>query len=391
MESESSNSEHPDTDAEDPAPEPDASGDGAAADESAPSRPHTPAAHGYHMPAEWAPHQGTWISWPHNEENWEEERLEKAAEALAQVVSELCTGETVHINVDNAPHEQRVRRHLKAAGIEQHIIHSTVRFHSFPTNDAWCRDHGGLFVIREEEGGQKRRAVTDWKFNAWGEKYSPYDLDDAIPIKMARALGAPRFEMDMVLEGGAVDVNGEGLLLAAEQSLLNPNRNPDWSRLEVEEMLREGLGVHKVGWLKGILAGDETDGHINNIVRFVDQQTVLAVREDNTDDVNYAPLEDNHERLQKMTNLKGKSLRVIELPMPAPVFNGDRRLPASYANFYIGNRAVLFPTFGDPNDDRAGSILKRMFPHRQVVPVDCRALLDGCGAIHSMTQQVPAT
>lgn len=342
------------------------------------------------MPAEWEPHQGTWISWPHNTDTWDEERLENVELMLAKVVRVLCTGETIHINVQNAPHEQRVRKVLKKNGLEVHVLHSTVRFHSFATNDAWCRDHGGIFVVRKEGGGQRRRAVTDWNYNAWGEKYPPYDLDDAIPIKMARAMGAPRFEINMVLEGGAVDVNGNGLLITTESCLLNPNRNPEMSRLEVEEKLREGLGAHKVMWFDGFLAGDDTDGHVDNIVRFVDENTVLAVREEDPEDDNFEALEDNHDRLKHMTAVNGKPLRVIELPMPSPVLLDGRRLPASYANFYIANRAVLLPTYGDPSDDKAGSILQRMFPHRRIIPIDCRDVVWGCGAIHCLTQQVPA-
>ncbi|GIV62110.1 MAG: agmatine deiminase [Rhodothermaceae bacterium] len=262
-------------------------------------------------------------------------------------------------------------------------------YHRFPTNDAWCRDHGAIFVVRERDG-RRELAATDWGYNAWGGKYPPFDLDNAIPRRMAEALGVPRFEVDMILEGGSIEVNGAGLLLTTTDCLLNPNRNPGRSREEIEQTLRDYLGVRKILWIRGELAGDDTDGHIDNIARFVGEDTVLAVVEDDPADENYEPLQENLARLREMTTVDGRPLRVETLPMPAPVYYGEHRLPASYANFYIGNTVILLPVYNDPNDAVAAEIIGRHFPDRTVVGIDCRELVWGLGAFHCLTQQVPA-
>ena len=344
----------------------------------------TPAALGYRMPAEWAPHAATWLSWPYNPETWPGEgHLERAERVLAQAVGALRSGEDVRINVLDGEHEAHVRRLLAGQEGAAYPVH----FHRIPTNDAWCRDHGAIFVVREEESG--RLAATDWGYNAWGGKYPPFDLDNEVPRQMADLLDVRRFEGGMVLEGGSVEVNGAGLLLTTEACLLNPNRNPGWTQPQIEARLREMLGVQEILWLEGELEGDDTDGHIDNLARFVAEDTVVAIAEDDPADVNHAPLQDNLGRLEAMTTTDGRPLRVVALPMPAPVYVGDNRLPASYANFYIGNRVVLLPTYGDVNDHVAQDRLQALFPERRIVGLDCTDVAVGLGAFHCLTQQVP--
>lgn len=338
-----------------------------------------PAELGYRMPAEWAPHQATWISWPHNPETWPGV-LAAAEDAMARAVQALAGGETVRINVLDPVHEAHVRARL--GGVAQT---PAVVFHHFPTNDAWCRDHGAIFV-RDDAG---RLAAVDCGFNAWGGKYPPWDLDDAIPARMAAALGVPRFTGGLILEGGSIDLNGAGTLLTTEQCLLNPNRNPALSRTDVEEHLKLLFGVRQLLWLGDGIIGDDTDGHIDDITRFVAEDTVVTVVEPDRDDPNHEPLAANLARLRGMRLHDGRPLRVIELPMPTPVELDGRRLPASYANFYIGNEVVLLPVFGRRTDEAARRILADCFPGRRVVPIRANELVVGLGAFHCLTQQVP--
>jgi agmatine deiminase len=339
-----------------------------------------PAELGFRMPAEWAPHQATWISWPHNPETWP--GVLAAAEAsMAEAVTALASGETVRINVLDAEHEAHVRRLLGPVASTPAIV-----FHHFPTNDAWCRDHGAIFV-RDDSG---RLAALDCGFNAWGGKYPPWNLDDAIPAQMAEALGLPRFEGGLILEGGSIDVNGAGTVLTTEQCLLNENRNPALSRAEIEERLRLLLGVRQVLWLGDGIVGDDTDGHIDDITRFVAEDLVVTVVEPNRADPNHEPLAANLAQLRGMRLADGRPLRILELPMPRPVELDGAPLPASYGNFYIGNRVVLLPVFGQPADEEAGRILADCFPDRRIVPIRANELVVGLGAFHCLTQQVPA-
>lgn len=343
----------------------------------------TPALLGYRLPAEWEPHQGTWLSWPHNRATWPG-KFEPVEPVMVKAVQALCEGETVHINVLDAVHEAHVGRLFERAGIS-----GSIRFYRFPTNDAWCRDHGAIFVTRLSEGKQELAAI-DCEYNAWGSKYPPYDLDNAIPKRMAEALEIPRFEAHMVLEGGSIDVNGRGLLLTTEQCLLNPNRNPDLSRADIEQRLGDLFGVKQVLWLGHGIAGDDTDGHIDDITRFVSENTVVTVVEGDSNDENFEPLQENLERLRSMRLPDGSPLRVITLPMPAPLYYQGQRLPASYANFYIANRIVLLPCFNDPNDALAAQILRSCFPNRRIIGIECTDLIRGLGAFHCLTQQIPA-
>ena len=339
-----------------------------------------PAELGYTMPAEWAPHQATWISWPHNAETWPGV-LPQAEAAMVRAVSALAVGETVRINVLDPGHEAHVRGLLGPTAASPAVV-----FHAIPTNDAWCRDHGAIFV-RDATGGL---AAVDCDFNAWGGKYPPWDRDDAVPQKMAAALGLPCFKAGMTLEGGSIDVNGAGALLTTEQCLLNPNRNPTLDRGQIEARLRLLLGVRQVLWLGDGIIGDDTDGHVDDITRFVAEDTVVTVVEPDPGDPNHDPLAENLERLRSMRLDDGRPLRIVELPMPQPVERDGERLPASYGNFYIGNAAVLLPVFGQPRDAEAVRVLQHCFPDRRIVPVTANELVVGLGAFHCLTQQVPA-
>lgn len=343
----------------------------------------TPAALGYQMPPEWAPHAATWLSWPHNLDTWPEGRIRTVERVLAEAIRLLQTGEAVHINVLNGAHEAHVR-----ALVGEAERGYPVRYHHIPTDDAWCRDHGATFVVRD---GEAPLAAVDWTYNAWGGKYPPYDRDAAVARRMAEALDVPCFATGLVAEGGAIEVNGEGLLLTTASCLLNPNRNPNRTRSDVERVLREMLGIQQVVWLEGDLAGDDTDGHIDNLVRFVGSDTVVVAVENDPNDANYAPLQTNLARLRELRTVEGRALRVIPLPMPGSVWIDGARLPASYANFYIANRVVLVPLFGDPRDASALQGLQECFPGRRVVGLEATDVLWGLGAFHCLTQQIPCS
>jgi agmatine deiminase len=335
------------------------------------------------MPAEWEPHQATWLSWPHNVETWPDE-LARVEEIMAQCVKALTPHEAVHVNVNDAAHERHVRAVLDVAGVR-----GSVQFHRVPTDDAWIRDHGAIFIVKEEERVQSL-AATDWGFNSWGGKYPPWEADNRVPAAMAEFLGIPRFEGSMILEGGSIDVNGMGVLLTTEQCLLNPNRNPHLKREQIEARLRNYLGVQDIFWLGEGIVGDDTDGHVDDITRFVSPDTVVTVVEEDRSDENYPLLQENLERLREVTLPGGAHLNITTLPMPLPIIVKGQRMPASYANFYIANEVVLLPVYEDPKDAQAIQVMQRLFPSREVVPIDCRDVIWGLGAIHCLTQQVPA-
>jgi len=332
----------------------------------------------YRMPPEWAPHQGTWLSWPHNVETWPG-CLPDAEAALERAVVALAGGELVHINVLDASHEAALRRRFAAS-----VAPERIRFHRIVTDDAWCRDHGAIFAY--DDGAL---IALDFLFNAWGEKYLPYAADAAAARQMAAALGVQRVAIDRVLEGGSIEVNGAGCVLTTEQCLLNPNRNPALTRADIEAMLEEYLGASQVVWLGDGIVGDDTDGHIDDLTRFVDVATVVTVVEPDRADPNHAPLAENLERLHDVRLRDGRPLSIVELPMPTPVLGARGRLPASYANFYIGNEVVIVPVFDAPQDARAIDVLANCFPTRRVVPIDARALVVGLGTFHCLTQQIP--
>ena len=338
---------------------------------------------GYRMPAEWAPHEATWLTWPHCEETWPG-KLASVFPAYAAMIDALRIGERVYVNVLSEGHRAFVAEYLRERGVPTGEG-SNVVLHVLPTEDEWVRDYGALFVTRPGT-----RAATDWVFNSWGGKYPRTSLNNRVPEAMAAETDAPVFECPIVMEGGALDVNGEGVLLTTEACLLNPNRNPDLSKEQIEAWLREGLGVETIWWLGDGIAGDDTDGHVDDLTRFVAPDTVVTVVEPDPSEVNHAPLQENLERLHTLRFPDGRPLRVVELPMPAPRYYQGERLPASYANFYIGNAVVLLPVFGDPNDAVAVETLQGFFPDRRLVGIPAEDLTWGLGACHCLTQQVPA-
>jgi agmatine deiminase len=366
---------------------------------------------GYRMPAEWEPHEGTWLSWPHNPRTWVG-NFGPIPAVFAEIVRALCERENVHICVRDGSSEASVLKLLQGGKVDC----ANVRFYHIPTNDAWARDHGPIFIRRdgkaqslplleaaENQSGSSSEiesapiAIVDWKFNSWGEKYPPWDDDDAVPEKVAAILKMPCYHPRVVLEGGSIEVNGNGTVLTTESVLLNPNRNPSLSKKQIEARLDEYLAARNVIWLGDGIAGDDTDGHIDDLSRFVNPTTVVTVVEDDSEDINYKALHENYERLQSARDQDGAKLEIVKLPTPGKVFRGavhadrpaEERLPASYANFYIGNGAVLVPVFGHANDKKALGLLSDFFPGRKVVGIQCKDLVGGYGAIHCVTQQQP--
>ncbi len=342
------------------------------------------------MPAEWEPHTATWLSWPRREGISFPDSFNCVMPALRAMVEALIESEQVCINICNGVHQAQAREVLRGLPMEQ------ISFHLVPTNEPWCRDHGPIFLTRDLDAqpatGRIRRdklAVVDWDYNAWGNKYPPFDLDEVAPTRVAEILDVPVFYPGMILEGGAIDVNGAGALLTTESCLLNKNRNPSLSRDEIEQRLRDYLGVRDILWLGDGIAGDDTDGHIDDLARFVSEKTVVTAVEENRGDENYEPLQENLARLQAM-KINDRAIEVITLPMPKKIMREGLRMPATYANFYIANSCVLVPTFADPADEAALSILRESFPNRRVIGIDCRELIWGLGAFHCLTQQQPA-
>ncbi len=354
----------------------------------------TPRELGFRFPAEWAPHSGTWLSWPRPEGISFPGRYDHIAPNLAAIVGEIGLREAVNINVPDAAWEERVAEQLRREKVPAGAM-ARVRFWHIPTNESWCRDHGPAFVLRSA-GGKTEGAVVDWGFNAWGGKYLPWDADDAVPTRVAEKLGLPLFEpkkpdgSSVVMEGGAVDFNGEGAILTTEDCLLNPNRNPGMSREEIERFLLDYYGQEQVLWLRGGIAGDDTDGHVDDLARFVNPRTIVVGVEEDPADENHAVTHDAAEQCRGLRDLHGKGFDVVEIPMPGVFEIEGQRVPATYVNFYFVNGALLVPVFGHANDDKALAILQRLLPDRQVIGMDCRELIWGLGAIHCLTQQQPA-
>lgn len=344
----------------------------------------TPRQRGYGMPAEWAPHRATWLSWPRNSETWPTQ-LERVQETWIEMICALAPHELVYLLVHDPPTEQEVSARLKAAGAAP----ERVKVVQIPTVDVWMRDYGPTFIVRQER--EAPLALNDWIFNGWGGKYPLYERDDGVAKEMARLLRLPVFEHPIVLEGGSIEVNGAGLCLTTEQCLLNVNRNPHLDRARIETYLQESLGASRVLWLGEGIAGDDTDGHIDDVARFVNPGSLVCAVESDPRDENYVPLQENLERLQGATDTLGAKLEVVPLPLPGAVTYEGARLPASYANFYIANEIVLVPVFDDPNDRRALGLLGELFPGREIVGVRCADLVAGLGAIHCVTQQEPVT
>lgn len=345
--------------------------------------PLRPADLGYFFPAEFHPHQATWLSWPHKEASWPG-KIQLIYPAYAQFVAYLAKSERVNILVADQNMQHFAEGHLDQAGVPM----DRIQFHHFPTNDAWCRDHGPAFLIPSQPGMSK--AIVDWGYNAWGDKYPPYDLDNLIPEKVALHLGLPCFRPGIIMEGGSVDFNGKGSVITTEACLLNPNRNPHLSKEEIETYLKDYYGLSQIFWLKDGIVGDDTDGHVDDITRFVSENKVLTVVESNKKDENYDLLQENLKLLEFFRLLDGRSLEIVELPMPSPVIYEGVRLPASYANFYIANKHVIVPTYRDAHDSHALEIIQSCFPEREVVGVDSWDLIWGLGSFHCLSQQEPA-
>jgi len=342
----------------------------------------TPRQLGYRFPAEWEPQAATWFSWPHKEESWPG-RFEPIPEVFTEIVRLLTAYQHVNINVGDQAMQSDVETRLAKAGVDA----TRVSLYWIPTDDAWCRDHGPAFVINPE--AKEPLAVIDWGYNAWGEKYPPYDQDDVVPTRVAEYRRLPLFYPGIVMEGGAIDVNGEGCLLTSTSCLLNPNRNPHLSQGQIEWFLREYYNVEKILWVDEGIAGDDTDGHIDDSARFVNAATIVAMVEDNKKDENYLPLRNNLIQLKNMTDRSADPFRIVELPMPRPFEFDGQRVPASYANFLIANGVVLVPTFRDPHDQVALAILEDLFPGRRVIGIDCYDLIWGLGTLHCISQQEP--
>jgi agmatine deiminase len=339
-----------------------------------------PAELGYRMPAEWEPHAATWLSWPRREGISFPGAFDRVLPTLREMVASLVESEPVNINVCNGAHEAEARAVLDGLSPE------CITYWEIPTNEPWCRDHGPIFLTRDAE---PKLGVVDWDYNGWGDKYPPYELDEVVPTRVAEILELPVFYPRMILEGGSIEVNGTGALLTSEGCLLNKNRNPNLSRAQIEERLRDYVGVTDILWLGLGTEGDDTDGHIDNLARFVNENTVLTIVEKDRSNPNYEPLQENLRRLRDM-KVGSRRLDIVELPTVRRMVREDLVLPPSYANFYIGNTVVLAPTYSDPNDDVALGILREHFPGRQVIGIDCQELIWGLGAFHCLTQQQPA-
>ncbi len=347
---------------------------------------------GYRMPAEWQPHESTWLAWPHNPEDWPG-KFQSIPWLYAEIVRLLAARECVHLIVENAAMQKRVTSMLERAGTNL----DQVTFHQWHTDRGWTRDSGPIFV-RNAAGAV---GITDWRFNAWA-KYSDWRLDDKIPGRVTKLLSLPEWQPEVrlvdgrthkiVLEGGSIDPNGTGALLTTEECQLSDvqQRNPGMSRAQLERAFHDFLGIDRVIWLGRGIAGDDTHGHVDDIARFVAPATIVAAVEPNPSDPNHEPLAENLKILKAARTPGGKQFNVIELPMPRPIVFRSQRLPASYANFYIANGLVLVPTFHDPNDRVALNILAEVFPEREVIGIHCVDLIWGLGALHCMTQQQPA-
>src|SRR4051812_436360 len=376
--------------------------------------PHTrtPLQLGYRMPAEWAPHAASWLAWPHNKSDWPG-KFQPIPWVIAEIVRYLAQHERVELIVQNEAEERQARSVLSRAGalIETNKITLTdqgcgIRFHHWPTDRIWTRDSGAIFVTKtgaKETGDIEDAALIraiNFRFSAWA-KYDDWKNDNQLPVRIAKVLKLDPVKAEIqnnakpyhfVLEGGSIDTNGRGCLLTTEECLLSPvqQRNAGLTREQIERTLCEYLGLNKILWLDRGIVGDDTHGHVDDITRFIADDTIVSVVEPNTNDPNHELLAENLRRLKQMTDQNGRKFRIIELPMPAPVYFRGQRLPASYANFYIANKVVLVPIFNDPHDRDALNILADLFPTRDVVGIYCRDLVWGLGTIHCMTQQQPA-
>ncbi|MBI2651112.1 agmatine deiminase family protein [Candidatus Woesearchaeota archaeon] len=341
---------------------------------------NTPKKLEYRMPAEWERQEAVWISWPYNKETWPN-NISEVENSYLKLIKEVHTSEKVNILVNDKKIESRAINKLNSCSIG----FSKILFYRIKNVDAWIRDYGPIFLI----SNKKKLAMLKWNFNAWGNKYEELKADDSVPYKINQKIRIPMFKPDIVFEGGSIDVNGSGLVLTTEQCLLNKNRNPGLNKKEIEYYLKEYLNASKVLWLKKGIKGDDTDGHVDDVARFVNKNTIVCAYEDNKNDENHQILKENYELLKKMTDEDGNKLKIAKIPMPAAVTYNGERLPASYLNFYISNKAVLVPTFKHKNDKKAIKILQKLFPERKIAGINCSVMVRGFGTLHCCTQQQP--
>ena len=344
---------------------------------------NTPLSLGYHFPAEWEKHEATWLTYPYLDDSFPG-KLDQIYPFYIAFVKQIALGEKVRINFPDETNKLKLINQLKEAAVDL----KQVEFYMHASNDVWCRDHGPAFVINPS--AKDKKAIVNWEFNAWGGKY-PAELDNQIPEKIAKHFGYPVFHPKIVMEGGSVEFNGNGTLLSTTACLLHKNRNQHLSQKEIEQYLREYYGVEQVLWLSDGIAGDDTDGHVDDITRFVNTDTIITAIETNENDENYLPLQNNLKKLKKMRLLNGKQLNISELPMPNPQYFGGRRLPASYANFYISNHAVIVPLFQCIQDEIAMEILTSLFADREVIGINSIDIVWGLGSFHCLSQQEPST
>jgi len=341
----------------------------------------TPRELGYYFPAEWEKHASTWLSYPHNESSWPG-KIHTIFPYYHEFIRVIARGEVVNINVADQIMEEMVRNALEEAGNDL----GRIRFHHNPTNDAWCRDHGPVFL--KNNVAEIPKVIVNWEYNGWGGKYDA-DLDNRIPLRIAAEMDIPVYSPGIVMEGGSVDVNGCGTLLTTTSCLLNPNRNPHLGKQQIEQYLADYYGIEQVLWFGEGIEGDDTDGHIDDMTRFVNSDMVITSVEHNKKDPNYARLKENTKMLSRLRLLNGKQPDIVELPMPKPLFYRNQRLPASYANFYIANSAVILPTFRCREDETALSVLTDCFKDRPVIGIESVEIIWGLGSWHCLSQQEP--
>ncbi len=342
----------------------------------------TPKDLGFHFPAEWEKHEATWLSYPHDDSYSWPGKLNSIFESYNRFIRELSRGEMVCINVRSEELKMKVESDLSAIGVNM----NNIRLFLHPTNDAWCRDHGPAFLVNRKKG---EKMIVSWQYNAWGEKY-PHDLDEKIPELIGKTLDIPVVFPGIVMEGGAVEFNGNGTVLTTTSCLLHENRNPDLTKEKLEWFLSEFYGVDQVLWLNNGINGDDTNGHVDDLSRFFREDAVITMVEPNKNDTNHQPLNENLKLLKKMRLPGGKQIDVAEVPMPFPVWYDGQRLPASYANFYISNKSVIVPVYRCREDDKAMSLLEECFPNHRITGIDSTDIIWGLGSFHCLSQQEPA-
>lgn len=348
----------------------------------------TPSDLGYRMPAEWNQHSATQLHWPSNRDTWPDDRLKRVEKVYLDIIEVLSEYEHIILFHDTEVPKKYLTDKLQSGS----VCLNNISFYAIPINDVWARDCGPIFVQKKSEWVDSY-AITDWEYNAWGEKYPPFDSDNAIPEWFRDHFKMPYFRPGIVLEGGSIDTNGEGVFLTTESVLLNPNRNPDLTRVEIEQKLLDYLGAEKIIWLKDGLAGDDTDGHIDDLSRFLNKNTILTMVTVDKSDINYRALEENLNILRKAENQHGEPFQIVTLPLPQTkiidfTVDGSQFVPASYANFYIANGVVLVPLYDERYDEIAMDVFREFFPDRDIIGIDCTDLVWGQGSIHCITQQL---